>query len=56
MICHARKTEKCSINFKKYDVCQVENEEMSCENVSVSYSKLVQFYDERDEIDLMQKK
>ena len=55
MICHAGKTEKHSMNFKKDDLYQVENEEMSCENVSVNYSKLIQFYDERNEIDLMQK-
>ena len=55
MICHAGRTEKRSINFKKYDVYQVENEEMSCENISVSYSTLIQFYDERDEIHLVQK-
>ena len=34
---------------------QVENEEMSCDNVSVNYSKLIQFYDERNKIDLKQK-
>ena len=55
MICGAGKTEKRSMNFKKDNVYQVENEEMSCENVSVNYSKLIQFYDERNEIDLMQK-
>ena len=55
MICHAGKTEKRSMNFKKGEVYLVENEEMSCENVSVNYSKLIQFYNERNEIDLMQK-
>ena len=55
MICHAGKTDKRSINFKKDNVYQVENEEILCGNVSVSYSKLIQFYHERDEIDLMQK-
>ena len=43
MICRAGKTEKRSMNFKKDDVYQVENEEMSCENVLVNYSKLIQF-------------
>ena len=55
VICRAGKAEKRSVNFKKDDMFQVENEEMSCDNVSVNYSKLIQFYDERNKIDLKQK-
>ena len=39
------------MNFKKDDMFQVENEQMSCDNVSVNYSKLIQFYDEKNKID-----
>ena len=55
VICCAGKAEKRSVNFKKDDMFQVENEEMSCDNVSVNYSRLIQFYDERNKIDLKQK-
>ena len=55
VICRAGKAAKRSVNFKKDDMFQVENEEVSCDNVSVNYSRLIQFYDERNKVGLKQK-
>ena len=41
-----------SVNYKENDVFQLENEEISCDNVCVDYSIIRHFYDERNEIDL----
>ena len=48
-------SKNCSIVYKKDDMYEVENEEMSCDNVSVNYSELVEFFNERTNIDVLQK-
>ena len=40
------------MNYKRDDIYQVENEEMSCDNVNVNYHDLCEFYSQRNATDL----
>ena len=55
VICERGKSRKHSVNYKEDDLFQLENEKMSCDNMFVDYSKVKEFYDERNEIDVKMK-
>ena len=42
-------------NYKKDDVFQVENEEMSCDDLKVTYDTLDKFFCQREEVDMKMK-
>ena len=42
-ICEAGKYSSDSVNYKRDDIYQLENEEMSCDNVNVNYTICVNF-------------
>ena len=41
-----KKNLNTRVNYKRDDIHQVENEEMSCDNMNVNYHKLAQFYEQ----------
>ena len=53
LLCREFCTSKLNtkVNYKRDDVYQLENEEMSCDNVNVNYYKLSRFYEQRSELD-----
>ena len=55
VICERGKSSKRSVNYKEDDLFQLENEEISCDNMFVDYSKVKEFYDERNETDVKMK-
>ena len=55
VICEMGKSSKHSVNYKEADLFQLENEEMPCDNMFMDYSKIKDFYDEHNEIDVKMK-
>ena len=51
-ICEAGKYSNDSVNYKRDNIYQLENEEMSCDNVNINYHDLCEFYSQRNAIDL----
>ena len=51
-ICEAGKYSRDSVNYKRDDIYQLENEEMSCDNVNVNYHDFCEFHSQRNAIDL----
>ena len=52
VIGESEKSSHHSVSYKENDLFQLENEEMSCNNVRVNYVNLKRFYDGCNEIDL----
>ena len=51
-MCEGVKYKDESVNYKQNDIFQLENEEMSCDNVDVNYHKLPEFYGKKNAIDV----
>ena len=51
-MCEGGKCKDESMIYKQDNIFQLENEEMSCDNVNVNYHKLSEFYGQRNAIDV----
>ena len=51
-MCEGEKYKDESVNYKQDDIFQLENEEMSCDDVNVNHHKLSEFYVQRNAIDV----